>query len=272
MFRSLACACVMAAALLPAAKAADTPGAEAMVGHRAAYRLVLDKAREGANLARAEGVMLYEVVDACDGWATRQRFQLQLTDKDGTEVDTTSDYSTYETKDGSSIRFSLTQATGGAVSQRVAGEARLTPDGGLARYTEPESKEEKLPKGTILPMVHTIRSLAAARAGTKLLTVPLFDGTSADGAQDTTTVLGAWTPPQASARLPGLANLGSARMRIAFFERKTDTGDSGGASAPDYEVGLRYYQNGVADEMNMDFGEFTVNGKIEELAIFPDPC
>jgi EipB-like len=271
MFHRLAF-CILVAGLVPSAVAADMPGAEAMVGHRAAYRLTLDKAREGANLARAEGVMLYEVVDACDGWATRQRFQLQLTDKDGTEVDTTSDYSTYETKDGTSIRFSLTQATGGAVSQRVAGEARLTADGGLARYTEPESKEEKLPKGTILPMLHTIRSLAAARAGTKLLTVPLFDGTSAEGAQDTTTVLGAWTPPQANPRMSGLANLGSARMRIAFFERKTDAAEAGGASAPDYEVGLRYYENGVADDMNMDFGEFTVNGKIEELAIFPNPC
>ena len=47
---------------------------------------------------------------------------------------------------------------------------------------------------------------------------------------------------------------------------------AGGASAPDYEVGLRYYENGVADDMNMDFGEFTVNGKMEELAIFPNPC
>jgi len=272
MFRRIAIACLALAALAPDSIAADLPGAEAMVGHRAAYRLTLDKAREGANLARADGLMLYEVVDACDGWATRQRFQLQLIDKDGVEVDTISDYSTFETKDGVSIRFSLTQATGGAVSQRVAGEARLAPEGGVARYTEPEPKEEKLPKGTILPMMHTIRSLAAARAGAKLLTLPLFDGTSADGAQDTTTVLGAWTPPPANPRLPGLAALGSARMRIAFFERKADTGDAGGASAPDYEVGLRYYENGVADEMNMDFGEFTVNGRIEELAIFPNPC
>ena len=41
-------------------------------------------------------------------------------------------------------------------------------------------------------MLHTIRTLAAARAGTRMLVVPLFDGTSADGAQDTTTVLQPW--------------------------------------------------------------------------------
>jgi hypothetical protein len=258
-----------AAVALPG-RAAE-PGVEAMVGHRAAYRLTLDKVRDNSDIARAEGVMLYEVVDSCDGWATRQRFQLRLTDRDGQDVETASDYSTFETKDGKKIRFSLTQTSQGAVSQRVAGEAEVTPDGGTVTYTEPEQKEEALPKGTLLPMLHTIRSLAAARAGTRMMVVPLFDGTSPDGAQDTTTVISAWTPPQPNARFPDLAKLGSARMRVAFFDRKDD-GSGGGASAPDYEVGLRYYENGVADEMSMDFGEFSVNGALQELSILPNPC
>ena len=115
------------------------------------------------------------------------------------------------------------------------------------------------------------RSLAAAKAGTKLLLVPLFDGTSADGAQDTTTVISAWTPP-AAGKFPDLAKLGSARMRVAFFDRNATGGAAGGASAPDYEVGLRYFENGVADDLKMDFGEFSVDGKMQELALLPNPC
>src|SRR3954451_5985200 len=176
------------ACALPGPAPAVEPGAEAMVGHRAAYKLTLDKVRDNSDIARAEGVMLYEVVDACDGWATRQRFQLRLTDRDGQDVETASDYSTFETKDGKKIRFSLTQTSQGAVSQRVAGDAEVTPEGGTVKYTEPEAKEEDLPKGTLLPMLHTIRALAAARAGKRMMLVPLFDGTSPDGAQDTTTV------------------------------------------------------------------------------------
>lgn len=268
------------AALLasPSPQAAE-PGVEAMVGHRAAYRLSLDRVRDNSDIARAEGAMLYEVVDACDGWATRQRFQLRLTDRDGQDVETTSDYSTYETKDGRSIRFSLTQTSQGAVSQRIAGEATVTAEGGTVTYTDPEPKQETLPSGTLLPMLHTIRSLAAARAGSRMLVVPLFDGTSPDGAQDTTTVISAWQPPQGTAqgsvqaagRFPALAQLGSARMRVAFFDRNP-SGSSGGASAPDYEVGLRYFENGVADELKMEFGEFTVDGRLQELALLPNPC
>ncbi len=175
-------------------------------------------------------------------------------------------------KDGRSLRFSLTQMSQGAVSQRIAGEAEVGPEGGTVRYTSPEARQEALPPGTLLPMMHTIRALAAARAGSpRLLIAPLFDGTSEEGAQDTTTVLQAWEPPQPNERFPALAGLGSARMQVAFFDRTPDP-TGGGASAPDYEVGLRYYANGVADELTMEFGEFSVDGRMQELALLPSPC
>lgn len=247
------------------------PGHEAMLAHRAAYRLALDRARDNSGVVRAEGAMLFEIIDACDAWASRQRFTLQIEDRDGNRIETSSDYSTLEGKDGRSLRFTLTQITEGAVTSRVAGEARLTPEGGTIRYSEPAAAEEPLPPETMLPMIHTIRSLAAARAGRRILVGPLFDGTSADGAQDTTTIIsGGWLGPQANARFPALATLSSARMRIAFFDRAQ--AQSGGASTPDYEVSLRYYENGVADELNMDFGDFTVNGGLIELQAIPSPC
>lgn len=248
------------------------PGHEAMLAHRAAYRLTLDRARDNSGVVRAEGAMLFEVVDACEAWASRQRFTLQIEDRDGNRIETSSDYSTLEGKDGRSLRFTLTQITEGAVTSRVAGTAQLSPEGGTIRYTEPGATEEPLPPGTMLPMIHTIRALKAAREGRRILVGPLFDGTSADGAQDTTTIIsGGWLAPAANPRLPGLANLGSARMRIAFFDRDQGA-QSGGASTPDYEVSLRYFENGVADELNMDFGDFTVNGQLIELQPIPSPC
>lgn len=251
---------------------AAEPGSEAMLSHRAAYRLKLDSVRDNAGIEQAEGIMLFEVIDACDAWASRQRFTLLVSDRNGNVVETTSDYATLEAKDGSSLRFSLTQMTGGAITSRVAGEASITATGGRIRYQEPAATEEELPEGTILPMIHTIRSLAAARAGQRIFVAPLFDGTSADGAQDTTTIIsGGWLAPQPNANFPLLATLSSARMRIAFFERNP-SGQGGGAATPDYEVSLRYFENGVADELKMDFGEFVVDGRLGELQAIPSPC
>ena len=271
MMRTVAAALLSVAFLAPA-KAANEPGTEQMLAHRAAYRLTLDSVRDNASVTRAEGIMLFEVVDACDAWASRQRFTLVLTDRDGNTVETTSDYSTLEAKDGNSLRFSLTQTTEGAVTSRVAGEATLTPQGGRVVYSEPANTQEDLPSGTILPMVHTIRALAAARAGQRIFAAPLFDGTSADGAQDTTTVMaGGWSAPQPNPNFPLLATLSSARMRIAFFDRNAG-GQNSGAGTPDYEVSMRYFENGVADELKMDFGEFVVDGRMGELQPIPSPC
>ncbi|GGG37129.1 hypothetical protein GCM10010964_26190 [Caldovatus sediminis] len=276
-----------APAAAQASPAAAPPGApitaERMAPHRAAYRLSLDRARDTLQIAGAAGVMLYELVDACEGWTTRQRFTLTLTDRDGQEIDTTSDYSTYESKDGRRLRFSLTQTSQGAVSQRVAGEAEIGPDGsGVVRYTEPEAKEERLPPGTLLPTLHTIRALEAARTGQRFLAAPLFDGTQPEGAQDTTTVIGDWQEARAGigGRFPMLADLGSARMRVAFFPRgsggaddgRRDRRQGGGTGTPDYEVSLRYFENGVADELKMDFGDFVVEGRLEQLEPVPGGC
>lgn len=247
-------------------------GAEHLASHRAAYRLSLSTARDAGNIASANGAMAYEVLDACDGWTTRQRFSLTIRDGDGTEIETASDYSTFESRDGRRLRFTLTQMTQGAVTSRIAGEAELQADGtGIVRYTEPEAKEERLPPGTMLPNRHTIVSLNAARGGQRLLVGPLFDGTSADGAQDTTTVMSGWEAPREVAEFPSLSPLGSVRMRIAFFDREAQQ-QGGGATVPSYEVSLRYWENGIADQLVMDFREFVVEGRMVKLEAVPGGC
>ena len=250
---------------------AAMPGAEEMVAHRGAYRLSFDKSRDSSDISRAEGVMLFEVLDACDGWASRQRLTMRLQDRDGQTIETASDYSTFESKDGRRLRFSMTQMTGGAVSNRITGEATLQPDGsGVANYDQPAARQEKLPAGTLLPMAHTIRAIGAARAAQRILNVPLMDGTSEDGAQESTTIISPWRrEADGQPRFPLLNGQESGRMRIAFFGKDSN---GGGAASPDYEVGLRYYANGVADDLNMDFGEFSVNGRLETLEAVPGGC
>jgi hypothetical protein len=245
--------------------------ARALASHRGVYSLTLDRARENAGIVDVSGAMLFELIDACESWTTRQRFTMTLRNREGTELETGSDYATLESMDGRTLRFSLTQVTQGAVSSRVVGQAELGPDGsGVARYSEPEVKELPIPPGTLLPNTHTIATLNAARAGQRLLVAPIFDGTTADGAQQTTTVLSPWQGPQPVPEAPSLSTLGSSRMRIAFFE--PDGEQAGGARTPSYEVSLRYFENGVADDMIMDFGDFTVRAKLMKLEDAPGGC
>jgi len=252
------------------APVAAIPGSEALVAHRAAYTLELERARERSQVRQAKGSMMFEVTDACEGWATHQRLTMTLTDAEGNDIETASDYSTYETKDGRRLRFSMVQSAQGAVSNRISGEAVLEADGsGIVTYAQPAAKTERLPPGTLLPMLHTLRAIQLARGHGRLMSVPLFDGTGEDGAQDSTTIVAGWSGPQPNQRFSVLSALSSARLRIAFFSRDSQ---GVGASAPDYEVGLRYYENGVADELSMDFGDFTMAGRLGELEILPSGC
>lgn len=114
-------------------------------------------------------------------------------------------------------------------------------------------------------MAHTLALLEAAKTGRRFLNLPLFDGTSAHGAQDSTVAVASWGTTQAG-NWPALGNLASGRVRIAFFDSENTT------QQPDYEVGMRYWENGVADDLAMDFGDFVMKGVIKELTLPPSPC
>ncbi|WP_158639156.1 cell envelope integrity EipB family protein [Elioraea rosea] len=237
-----------------------------LASHRAAYRLMLSQVRGNAGIESAGGAMLYEVVDRCEAWTSQQRFSLSVTSRDGTTTERQSDYVTWEAKDGRSLRFRLRQIVDGQLAQSITGEARLEADGsGVVRYREPAEQEVALPAGTLFPMIHSLKIFAAARAGERALAAPLFDGTSEDGAMESNTaIVGA--VPEGGERFPALEGVKSWRFRIAFFEAANTTG------SPDYEVGIRYWENGIADELTMDFGDFVVEGKLDTLEIVQGGC
>ena len=261
MARLLAVFALAALSLPLPALAAD------LAGHRALYRLTLDP-QSGSAVQSAEGTMAFEVLDACDGWAVRQRLALKMIASDGQANDLVSEYATFESKDGLTLRYRLRQSSQGAVSSEISGEATLERAGGpgIARYTLPTEDTRPLPPGTLFPMAHTMAALAAARRGERIMTAPLFDGTNDDGVQDSTTTILSAAPARPVDRFPALSALASWRMNVAFFAVASATG------APDYEVTLRYWENGVADELRMNFGDFAVDGKMEKFELVPGGC
>ncbi len=237
-----------------------------LAAHRALYTMTLNSGH-GGDVVAARGTMGYEVIDACDGWAVRQRLQMTITNTEGQDVQMSSDYATWESKDGLKFRFHMKQMTDSAVTSQTDGDATLERTGGAgeAHYTSPREQTTKLAKGTLFPMVHTETIIAAARAGKKFLALPLFDGTDENGAQDSSIVILDWKAPFET-KYPVLTALPSTRVRLAFFDQQ------GNDSTPNYEVGMRYWENGVADNLQMDFGDFVMDAKMTEFSTVPRRC
>src|SRR6185437_15228909 len=163
IFAALASVLLLAAAPAPAPIVSQPAAADPLraiagrlASHRAMYRLTLDGVPSG-DVSAASGTMGYEVQDACDAWATRQRLNMVVTNSDGQDVRMISDYATWERKDGLRMRFHMRQTTDGAVTQQLDGEAALTRIGGpgSVHYTAPKDTTMELPPGTLFPMTHT---------------------------------------------------------------------------------------------------------------------
>jgi len=252
------------------AVAASAPAAvqapAALLAHKALYTLTLDTTK-GGDVIAARGTMGYEVTDACDGWAVRQRLQMTITNTDGQNIEMSSDYATWESKDGLKFRYHMRQTTDTAVTSQTDGEASLRKAGGAgdARYTAPHETTSPLPAGTVFPMAHTAAIIAAAREKKHFVTLPLFDGTDENGVEDSFIVVLDWKPPMQS-KFPVLSPLPSTRVQIAFFDHQPT------AITPTYQVAMRYWENGVADDMRMDFGDFVMNAKMREFAPQPRHC
>jgi hypothetical protein len=265
--RPSALAAAVVALCASAALPADAAGLNtASAAHRAIYDLTLASSRGGEIIA-ARGTMGYEVIDACDGWAVRQRLSMTLTNTEGQDVQMVSDYATWESKDGLKFRFHMKQTTDTAVTSQTDGDAKLERTGGPgeAHYTVPEDTTKPLPAGTLFPMAHTSAILAAAEAGKKFIALPLFDGTDDSGGEDSFVVALDWKKPEAN-KYPLLSNLPSTRVRLAFFDHAAK------GEVPTYQVGMRYWANGVADNLQMDFGDFVMDAKMAELTPLPHKC
>ena len=81
--------------------------------------------------------------------------------------------------------------------------------------------------------------------------------------EDSSIVILDWKKPERT--VPLLSNLPSTRVRLAFDHSPT-------SETPTYQVGMRYWQNGVADNLAMDFGDFVMNGALNELTPLPHKC
>ncbi|WP_246148928.1 cell envelope integrity EipB family protein [Skermanella pratensis] len=235
--------------------------------HRAIYKMSLASARNSSTVSDVRGQMMFEWADACDGWTIEQRFQLRFQYSEGEQVDMSTNYATWESKDGQSYRFNVRKLVNGELDEELRGTAEAHDDRpGVARYLKPEEQEIELPGGTLFPSMHTIQLLKHAAAGDKLFGTTVFDGSDTEGATEISAALGLRTEPALDGKFDAKLLHGAVwPVRMAFFPMDSDD------AAPEYEMSLKLFENGVAQSMLIDYGDFTVAAVLEQIESIPRP-
>jgi hypothetical protein len=251
-----------AVALAGSAQAAE------IMAHRALYSMSLSRASGDAGVVGARGTMAYQWGESCDGWTIEQRYRLKMGYAESPDVAISSNFVTWEAKNGLRYRFNQKETRNGADEEEIRGEAKLdgAGKGGLAEFEKPPGKSFKLPPGVLFPSAHTIELINRAEAGENFVSKHVFDGATAEGAVLVSAVIGPKVEPDAeAAKKSPLLNHPGWRIRLAFFPADPK------AEKPDYELGMLLLDNGVSRDMVIDYGDYAINAKLDDIEPLPKP-
>ena len=255
----------------PAKEAAPLPASDTrLAGHRAIYDLVLGRNRAGSGVAMAEGRMVIEFADVCDGYTLTQQLRMRLGDGDDSYSTTDFRVVNWESLDGKRFRFSTRHSVNGQEDEAYEGTAELKDGAGEVHYTKPEETTANLIPGTVFPTMHTVDLLRAARKDERFVTRTLFDGSDDTIASHVVGVIGASSvtdPPRLAKGKEGdlLRGKASWPVRLAFF------GIDNNEELPEYEVGFRLYDNGISGDMEMAYGDFSIDALLTRIEAMPRP-
>lgn len=260
-------AVLVAGIVLAGAAGPFAHGAE-IAPHRALYTMTLGSARSDSEVVDAAGTMDYEWGETCNGWTIEQRYRLKMRYAEDRDVDITSSFVTWESKDGLRYRFNQRQTRNGEVDQQIRGTAQLDGPGkgGVAEFELPRAHTIKLAPGVLFPSAHTIFLIDEARAGKTFVSRQVFDGAADEGAVQVSAVIGAKvTASPASAKLSPLLQRPGWNVRLAFFPADAN------AEEPDYELGMRLLDNGVSTGMLIDYGDYSIRAKLVDIEALGKP-
>ncbi|MGQ0457435.1 MAG: cell envelope integrity EipB family protein [Hyphomicrobium sp.] len=246
--------------------------------HRAVYEITLARTAPGSGVAGLSGRMVFELNgSSCEGYTQNMRFVTRMSNQEGGETVNDLRTSSFEDASGKRLRFSSTQHQNDDAIEASQGDASRSKDGLSAKVelSKPAKTRVTLPEDIYFPVQHAAALISSARAGRQLFSANLYDGSEkGDKYYATTSVIGKkfdQGPVKSSAAVSGsdrLAQYDSWPVAISYFDPAKDKEDA----TPAYELGFRYYENGVTSNLRIDYGEFAIAGDLKELTFLDAPA
>ncbi|ESY83280.1 cell envelope integrity EipB family protein [Mesorhizobium australicum] len=262
---------VLLSALLPTFSAVAAPALQA---HRAVYDLTLKKADDRSGITGITGRMVYEFNgSACEGYTVKFRFVTQIATNDNTKL-TDQQTTTFEDAEGKTFSFVTKSFVDQNLDKEVKGMATKDAKGLKVDIDKPEKNSLEL-ASTQFPTQHLVELIGKAEKGENFYQTNLFDGSEdANKVMTTTVVVGKKSEAdKADPEAPALAKLATDKywpVDIAYFDDSAQNGEE----VPEYRISFKLHENGITRDLVMDYGDFSMTGKLVNLSLFDQtkPC
>jgi hypothetical protein len=253
--------------ILAAACAAAPAGAATLGPHRAVYDLSL--ASQTQDIVSAEGRIAFDLtMPECGVYALDYRFVARFGQESETTL-TDQRVVTRESTDGRSFAFEAWTYVDGMQQAHVKGEASSGDELTSVEVELPAEHSFDLPLSQF-PLGHTAALIAAARNGERIAQLALYDGDEdAEKLLTTTAVLlpvadGVEATGPAGEELEGMA---AWKVDESYFNS-----DSDADGLPIFHTRYTLFENGVSDDIFMDFGDYALQGSLSELTLGSRPA
>jgi hypothetical protein len=236
------------------------PAVAEVTPHQAVYKLTLSSKSPTSRFAGLSGAAVSQIDRTCEGWVINEQVVMSMETIAGGLINREMTFKAKESLDGKLFSFDSRSVTNGR-SEKFKGSARSRDDGkSEAEFVVPEPREIPLPNNTYFYVGLTNWLVDLAKSGARAGEAMNFDGSDDSGPQKVTAFI---LPAKSDAeKLNGDSDLLSAkpwRARLAFFELDTQ------ATNPEFEIALRFLENGIVTRFEMIFDDLIVDQFLEDL-------
>jgi hypothetical protein len=251
---------------------AGVSSASTLLPHRAVYDLELKDASDKSGITGLKGRMVYEFNgSACEGFTTTFRYVTQIDNGEQVRL-TDQQTTTFEAGDGSAFRFLTKSYVDKQLDTETVGNASLDKNGVKVDLKKP--KEERLElAASQFPTQHLIELLNKAQKGETFYETSLFDGSDdANKVLSTTVIIGKDKPTPTTTGADDeapLKDLKAAKhwpVSMSYFEDEKEN-----EGLPVYQIAFKLYDNGITRDLVMDYGDFSMTGKLVDLKVYDKP-
>jgi hypothetical protein len=251
--------------LAHAAAQKPAPLGDTLVPHRAVYSITLARTDPGSAFRAPKAAWCFEITGGeCSGYNMRQRMVVNIGDEQGNLGLLDFRIATFESGDGHHYRFDSKTSLNKNTIEAVKGEARRGPDGIEVKLETPAEKTIQIGGETLFPSQHLQAILNAASSDKKFMAAEIYEGAgTGDSSDAATAAIG--KELRAGGEGPLREGLRRWPVSVGYFGGNPEPKTAMSERTPTYQMRFNLYENGVTNQLVMDYGNYALSGSLEDI-------